>query len=144
MDHFKIEAGRYVGVLNGIFCEDYWGSVQFKEDDIFRTVIPLKEESKIVIGDEVFVTGDKPAITGDKPPINADKTPINMEIIDDTNIEESIVRYLENNEFITNKIVQKLFDLKDTKSKVILRTLVSKDILIAEGANRNRRYKLNK
>lgn len=119
------------GVKNMVkYTKIYSGGIpEFKEDDIFRTVIPLKEESKIVIGDEVFVTGDKPAITGDKPAITADK----------------ILEYLKVNDYITTKIALEILDLK-SKSWVreLLNKMVKDNILIAEGANRNRRYKLNK
>ncbi len=77
--------------------------------------------------------------TGDKPPITADKISINS-----WDLENVIIEYLQKNEYITNKIVKEKFDIKDTKSKVTLRKLVSENILISEGANRNRRYKLNK
>ena len=75
-----------------------------------------------------------------KPPINADKIPI----INSWNLENAIIEYLQKNEYITNKIVKEKFNIKDTKSKVTLRKLISENILISEGANKNRRYKLNK
>jgi len=78
-------------------------------------------------------------ITADKPPITVDKPPITK-----WDLENLIIEYLQKNEYITNKIVKEKFDIKDTKSKVTLRKLVSEKVLILEGANRNRRYKLNK
>ncbi len=88
---------------------------------------------------ELEITGDKQMNTADKTPINADETPITK-----WNLENLIIEYLQKNEYITNKIVKEKFNIKDTKSKVTLRKLVSENILISEGANRNRRYKLNK
>ena len=88
---------------------------------------------------ELEITGYKQMNTADKTPINADETPITK-----WNLENLIIEYLQKNEYITNKIVKEKFNIKDTKSKVTLRKLVSENILISEGANRNRRYKLNK
>lgn len=114
------------GVRNMVkYTKIYSGGVPIlKEDDIFRTIIPLENKENII---------------ADKTPINADKTPIKY-----IDIEQLIIRYLQENEYITNKIVKELYNLKDTKSKTILRSLVKKNILISEGANKNRKYKLNK
>lgn len=81
----------------------------------------------------------KSEITADKSPIIADKLPIN-----NTDIEKFIIEYLKNNEYITNKVLQDVCNIKDTKSKTILRNLVSREIILLEGANKNRRYKLNR
>lgn len=107
------------GVRNMVkYTKIYSGGVPIlKEDDIFRTIIPLENKENII----------------------ADKTPIKY-----IDIEQLIIRYLQENEYITNKIVKELYNLKDTKSKTILRSLVKKNILISEGANKNRKYKLNK
>ena len=121
------------GVRNMVkYTKIYSGGVPIlKEDDIFRTIIPL--------GDNEETLNSLSSIGADKTPINADKTPIK-----NLNIEDLIVEYLQQNKYITNKIVKEKFDLKDTKAKTILRSLVAKNILISEGANKNRKYKLNK
>jgi len=101
------------------YTKIYSGGIPvFREDDIFRTFIPL-----------AYV----------KTPINADKTPINAD-----KIEKLIIEYLETNEYITNQIAKEMYDIKDTRCKTILRSLVERNILIAEGANKNRRYKLKR
>ena len=109
------------GVKNMVkYTKIYSGGVpEFKEDDIFRTVIPLRDAMSIV---------------ADKTPINADKTPIN--------IEELIIQYLKENEYITNKIIKETYGIKDTKAKTVLRKLVTQNQIIPEGANKNRKYKL--
>lgn len=109
------------------YAKIYSGGIPtFKEDDIFKTEIPISN-----------VKNKVPAInTGDKPAINADKTPIN--------IEELIIQYLKENEYITNRIIKETYGIKDTKSKTVLRKLVTKNQIIPEGANKNRKYKLNK
>ena len=121
------------GVRNMVkYTKIYSGGVPIlKEDDIFRTIIP--------IGDNEETLNSLSSIGADKTPINADKTPIN-----NLNIEDLIIEYLQQNKYITNNIVKEKFDLKDTKAKTILRSLVAKNILISEGANKNRKYKLNK
>ncbi len=71
---------------------------------------------------------------GDKPTINADKMPIN--------IEELIIQYLKENEYITNRIIKETYGIKDTKSKTILRKLVMQNQIVLESTNKNRKYKL--
>ena len=109
------------------YAKIYSGGIPiFKEDDIFKTEIPISN-----------IKNKVPAInTGDKSAINADKTPIN--------IEELIIQYLKENEYITNKIIKETYGIKDTKSKTVLRKLVTQNRIIPEGANKNRKYKLNK
>lgn len=64
--------------------------------------------------------------------------------INNDEIEELIIKYLQENKYITNKIIKEMYNLKDTKSKTILRNMVTLNILLPEGANKNRIYKLNK
>lgn len=108
------------GIKNIVkYTKIYSGGIpEFKEDDIFRTVIPIS--------------------SADKTPINADKISVKL------NIEKIIIEYLLKNEHITSKILKEEYNLKDTKAKEILRDMVSKNIIIAEGANKNRMYRLNK
>ena len=64
-----------------------------------------------------------PAITGDK---TGDK----------------IILYLKQNEYITTAIAKSLLGLGVSRTREILKNLVDKNILISEGSNRNRKYKL--
>lgn len=98
---------------------------EFKEDDIFRTKIPLINNYEL--------------INADKTPINADKTPIT-----NSELERLIIEYLGKHKYITNKQVKDMYNVKDTRSKLVLRNLVLKNILLAEGANKNRIYILKK
>lgn len=109
------------GVKNMVkYTKIYSGGVpEFKEDDIFRTVIPITS----VAENELKNTGDKPAIsTSDK-----------------------IIEYLKINDFITTTIAVEILELK-SKSWVreCLNQMVKENILIAEGSNKNRKYRLNK
>ena len=101
------------------------GIPSLKEGDIFKTTIPLtKLNSK------------------NNLPINADKTPINL--TNNEKIEKIILKYLQKNEYITNTMIKEMFNIKDTKSKIILRKLTEENKIIAFGSNKNRNYKINK
>ena len=113
-------AGSGLFKISKVWKEKGWKAPKIEEDiNSNRTILILSTEKD-----------------ADKTPINADKTPIKT--------EKLIIEYLKENEYITNKIVKELYNLKDTKSKTILRDLVEKKIIVSEGANRNRKYKLNK
>ena len=57
---------------------------------------------------------------------------------------EIIIEYVKENNCITTKIATEILKLK-SKSWVreVLKKMVDEEILISEGANRNRQYKLN-
>ena len=82
---------------------------------------------------------DKTPISADKTPISADKTPISADKVLSVN-ERKIIEYLETNTNITNKQVQELCNIKDTASKNLLRNMVKKELLIAMGYKKFRRY----
>ena len=89
--------------------------------------------------EKIVNNADKVPISADKVPVSADKVPINRE-----DIEKIIIEYLQENEYVTNRIIKELYNLKDTRVKKVLRTLVEEKVIISEGANKNRRYRLNK
>ena len=78
--------------------------------------------------------------SADKTTIKDDKTTI----IDDKKMtaEERIIKYVKENGFITTVIVKELFGVKDTKAKEMLRNMVTHGLIVPEGANRNRKYRL--
>ena len=41
-------------------------------------------------------------------------------------------------------MIKEMFNIKDTKSKIILRKLTEENKIIAFGSNKNRNYKINK
>lgn len=55
---------------------------------------------------------------------------------------KAVLKYLEDNEFITTEKAAELLDVKTARARRILSSLVEEGGLIAEGANRNRVYKL--
>ena len=60
-------------------------------------------------------------------------------------MKDIIIKYLNINEYITTTIALEILNLK-SKSWVrdILNNMVKDGTLLAEGANKNRKYKLNK
>ena len=55
---------------------------------------------------------------------------------------DKILNYLQHNEYITTTIASKLLDLSSQRSRAILSKMAKEEMIIAEGANRNRKYRL--
>lgn len=55
---------------------------------------------------------------------------------------DKIILYLKQNEYITTTIGTSLLGLGASRTREILKSLVDAGILISEGANKNRKYKL--
>ena len=53
-----------------------------------------------------------------------------------------ILDYLRQNEFITTAIASELLKLSLQRTRAILSKMAKEDIIVAEGANRNRKYRL--
>ena len=62
---------------------------------------------------------------------------------DQLSIEETLTEYLKKHETLTKRCFKKLFNLKDTKAKEILKELVMKGVLLRNGAGRGIQYTLN-
>jgi ATP-dependent DNA helicase RecG len=56
--------------------------------------------------------------------------------------EDLVLEYLNKNEHITNKIVCELFSISDATAKRLLKAMVDKGLIIAEGELKKRVYKL--
>lgn len=99
-----------------------------------RVLLLLSFEEKTIRKND-----NKPAIkTGDKPAINySDVVHINK-----SNQEETISLYISENKIAKNADIVELLGLKPSRVREILKNMVNKDILIAEGNNKNRTYKL--
>ena len=84
---------------------------------------------------------EKPAIkTGDKKP--AIKTGDKNATTKTTSHRKSIVEYLIENGSAKSAEISKLLDLSATRTKEILAKMIEEDIIVAEGSNKNRIYKL--
>ncbi len=55
---------------------------------------------------------------------------------------DKILNYLKQNEYITTAIASELLGLSFQRARAILGEMAKKKLIIAEGANRNRKYKL--
>ena len=56
---------------------------------------------------------------------------------------DKILNYLKQNEYITTTIASELLGLSVQRTRVILGKMAKKEMIIAEGANKNRKYRLN-
>jgi ATP-dependent DNA helicase RecG len=56
--------------------------------------------------------------------------------------ETAVIEYLKKNEFITSKVVCELLSVAETTAKRLLKSMIEKELLIAEGERRGRIYKL--
>ena len=56
--------------------------------------------------------------------------------------ESVIIEYLERNDYITNKVVCELLQLSSESTKKLLQAMVKNGLLVPEGKNKGRRYKL--
>lgn len=64
------------------------------------------------------------------------------EILNKIKISDKILNYLNQNEYITTTIVSELLGLSVQRTRAILGKMLKEEKIIAEGANRNRKYKL--
>ncbi|MCL2776310.1 MAG: putative DNA binding domain-containing protein [Oscillospiraceae bacterium] len=78
-------------------------------------------------------------VVTDNPPDIPDKVP---DIPDINSREAIVIDYLKINAFITNKKVCELLSISTEAAKKFLQLMVKKGLIIAEGENRGRRYKL--
>lgn len=111
------------------YTKIYSGGVPiFKEDDIFKVEVPIANTKSITSGDKSIVSGDKSTQVYNTP----------------TKVSKAtILNFLSINDYITTNIAIDLLNLK-SKSWVgsILNQMVKDDLLMVEGNNRNRKYKL--
>lgn len=108
---------------------EYEEKIKFFSDRTGFTAILVNENYNRKT-DTVTDTVNKPAITGDKPAITS---------------KDKIIKYLEANDYITTNIATEILELKSKSwARDILSKMVKEDILLAEGANKNRIYKLTK
>lgn len=56
--------------------------------------------------------------------------------------ENDVLHYMETNEFVTNKVVCELLNISDVTAKRLLKSMVEKGLLKAEGERKQRIYKI--
>lgn len=111
------------------------------ETDDKKTIIKTGDKKvAIKTGDKkvAIKTGDKKPVikTGDKRPAIKNNNMLNF------NKEETISLYLYENKNAKNADITKLLGLKPSRVREILKNMVDKGIIIAEGNNKSRVYKL--
>ncbi|MCF0125990.1 MAG: hypothetical protein HUJ68_09625 [Clostridia bacterium] len=52
------------------------------------------------------------------------------------------MEYLKHNEYITTNIASELLELSQQRTRAILTKMSKANLIVANGANRNRKYKL--
>ena len=65
-------------------------------------------------------------------------------VTDKKSREKTVIEYLNENEFITNKIACELLSISDITAKRLLKSMVEKEYIIAEGERKSRVYKIKK
>lgn len=73
----------------------------------------------------------------DKKPIKADKKPIKADR------KKTIIKYIEENGYITNRAAREILGLADSTTKRILKEMVIEKILVEEGERKTRKYFLS-
>ncbi len=85
-------------------------------------------------------SGDKTAKSGDKKV--AIKSSDNADTIKTSIQKNRIIRYLTDHADAKSSEISKLLEVTLSRVKVILSEMIADDIIVAEGSNRNRRYRL--
>lgn len=97
----------------------------FIEGDVFKTIIKIKSDDK-----KVTITSDDKSVTIKSVTIKSDDN------------KKAIIDYLTENESGKNSDLAQLLGVKSTRVKQLIYKLIEDDIIVTEGANRNRVYKL--
>ena len=133
-----------IGIVEG------WGSGLKRIIQMCRTY-GVESPQFIEIGDMIRVNFYRPTFqkTGDKTAINAetgDKTAINTESGDKTAIKDTdkIIAFLQEHTEAKSSEIAQLLNLKISRTRAILTSLVEDGVILPHGANKNRTYSLKK
>lgn len=98
------------------------------EEDIFKIIIPLKNENN--------------SSTAGKLPENRrkDAEKVSDMILEFTEQDQIVIEYIENNGKITTKIVEQLLNVKDRRAREIMKKLVEKGHVSKHGKSKNTYY----
>lgn len=109
----------------------------------FRVNMYRDPENNRVIAD----TGENISDNNGESAINSDKSnksAINSDKLSITDNEKAILKYIMENKSATTVNISAIIGLKAPRTRQILGEMVKKGLIIAEGANRNRRYLIGK
>jgi len=105
------------------------GEPELIEGDVFKTIVPLSKSNSFV--------SDKSSLSDKMSDNVSDKT-------SDNAYEQMILSYIETNGEINATTTATLIDRSPSTARRILSRLVDESVIIAVGANRNRKYKFSK
>ncbi len=123
---------NYADIQNGIYEDKSYLEKFFR-----NLILGEKNEMKnryLLIGADLSMTEK----IGDNKKIGDKKSAIN------TRTKQAILEYMKDKEFVRAHDVAEAINLKPSRTRDYLGELVKKDLIIAEGSNRNRIYKLKK
>jgi len=127
-------AGSGVPELYTVWSNEGWEEPSFEErfGDAARTVLLLSMKKKL--SSQNKKSADKKA-----PIKSADKKASNKKI--DSQIE-LIIGHMSDGELYSSKELGEILGVKDSRTKTILRKMVDEGLIMTEGNNRNRKYKI--
>ena len=132
--HFFINIGRADVLGSGVknlyeYTKLYSGGVpELIDGDVFKTVVPLSK-SNYILSDKLPTSDKTSDIVSDKMPLS------------DKSTKQMILAHIEAHGEINASTAARLIDRSSGTARRVLSRLVDEGVIIAVGANRNRRYK---
>ena len=126
--HFFINIGRADVLGSGVrnlyeYTKIYSGGVpELIDGDVFKTIVPLSKSNRIM--------SDKPFMSDN----------VSDNVSDNTH-QQIILAYIETHGEINATVAAQLIDRSPGTARRVLSRLVGENMLVATGANRNRKYK---
>ena len=123
---------------------------EFKEDDVFRIIVPLDEAYLFDIAakqrnaDKVSESADKTVYKDFLIPDKNGKSSISIEKETWTDQEKILMAYLCEYDKITSGKAGELLGVKQRRARAILKEMADRNILSKQGAYRNTEYILKK
>lgn len=136
---------KLLETLGGIIENRHTG-ISTMEDKMKEAKLPepifINEREDFVV---TFYNGEYPEIYPEELKIY-ENIKTNDKTSDKTSNKTSdkILEYLKQNEYITTNIASELLDLSQPRARAILSKMAKDNFIIAKGANRNRKYIINK
>lgn len=96
----------------------------------------------ILLGDKIFPTVAGIMVFGEYSELYPEELKGYQKASNKTS--DKIIEYLKQNDYITTKIASELLKLSQQRTRAILARMAKEKIIIADGANRNRKYIINK
>lgn len=124
---------KLLEILGGIIENRHTG-ISTMEDKMKEAKLPepifINEREDFVV---TFYNGEYPELY-----------PEELKIYENIKTSDKILEYLKQNEYITTKIASELLELSQQRARAILSKMAKDNFIIAKGANKNRKYIINK